>query len=332
MGAGGEQPFERKFFAVSPSGFRISSVSARGGDRPSWAVVVFAYNESRRIRAALESVARAAGGHDIEVVVLANGCRDHTARVVRACADVLPRLTLVEIDLPDKANAWNVYVHEVLTADRVRRTDVHFFTDGDVRIEPDALPLLASALREVPSANAAGAIPATGRDRDAWRARMVANGNLAGNLYALRGNFVERVRQRRIRMPIGLFGEDRFVSWLAATDLGAPDESEPGPRCVFHGGAQFSFRSLSPWRIRDYRIYLRRKWRYTRRALQHEMLMRVIAERGLSAMPHHIQELYRTGPYPSRLRWVGRDTPLRMLAILWMRWSRTRDSRRHVAD
>ena len=103
-------------------------------------------------------------------------------------------------------------------------------------------------------------MPATGRDRDAWRQRMVENGTLAGNLYALRGRFVETVREREIRMPVGLIGEDFFVSWLVATDAGNLADPGSAPRCVFHPGALFSFRSLTPWRPRDYRIYLRRKW------------------------------------------------------------------------
>lgn len=282
-------------------------------------MAVFAHNEARRIRSALEGIARAAGNRDVDVFVLANGCTDSTADVVRGCADVLPNLSLVEIDLADKANAWNVYVHEVITAERARDVDVHFFTDGDVTLESNALPLLVSALSEVPSAKAAGAMPATGRDRDAWRQRMVANGNLAGNLYALRGSFVDALRQRQIRLPIGLFGEDRFVSWLVATELGRRGGPDEGPQCVFHAGAAFSFRSLSPMRPRDYRIYLRRKWRYTRRDLQHEMLMPVLIKHGLQAMPHHVEDLYRSGPLPSRLRWVGLDTPLRLLAVLWIR-------------
>jgi hypothetical protein len=105
---------------------------------------------------------------------------------------------------------------------------------------------------------AAGGMPATGRDRDAWRERMVAHGSLAGNLYALRGTFVERVRDRRIRMPVGLVFEDAFVSWLVATQLGDPDALGEEPQCVFHGNAEFSFTSLSPAELRDYRTNARR--------------------------------------------------------------------------
>jgi hypothetical protein len=303
---------------------KVSCISRRTERRPAWSLAVFAHNESGRIQAALQSIVCAAGDRDVEVWVLANGCTDSTSDEVRACASFLPNLWLAELALADKANAWNVYVHDLITAQRAREIETYFFTDGDVTIEPAALVLLADALSEVPSAKAAGGMPATGRDRDPWRQRMVENGSLAGNLYALRGSFVECLRRLPFRMPVGLFGEDRLVSRLVASELGSSAALDEEPQCIFHIGAEFSFRSLSPMRLADYRIYLRRKWRYTRRALQHEMLNQVLAHGGIAAMPGHVNELYLNAPLPSRLRWVGLDTPLRLLAVIWIRSFRRR--------
>jgi glycosyltransferase involved in cell wall biosynthesis len=298
---------------------KVSPISSGTGDRPSWALAVFARNESGRIRAALESIAGAASDNDVEVVVLANGCTDSTCDEVRECAQLLPSLWLAEMEIADKANAWNTYVHELITPERAGQIETYFFMDADVTLEPDALFMLATALNEVPGAKAAGGMPASGRDKAGWRSRMVRNGALAGNLYALRGSFVESLRLRNIRMPVGLIGEDLFVSWLVATQLGRTTGLDEGPQCVFDAGAEFSFRSLSPMRPRDYRIYLRRKWRYTLRGLQLEMLMHVLRSGSMAAMPGHVNELYLKAPLPSRLRWVGLDTPLRVLAVLWIR-------------
>jgi len=302
---------------------RVSRVSS-GPASPLWALAVFAHNEAGRIQAALRSVAAAGGGANIDVFVLANGCTDRTVDEVRACAGIVPNLWLVEIALGDKANAWNVFVHEVVTPERAGEIEVFFFTDGDVTLEPDALALLASALDEVPSAQAAGGMPANGRDRDAWRLRMVANGNLAGNLYALRRSFVHAVRERRIRMPIGLIGEDFLVSWLVGARIGLVSPAGESAHCAFHPGAEFSFRSLSPWRLRDWRTHLRRKWRYTCRALQHQMLVVYLSRNGIGAMPHDVDELYEKAPLPSRLRWTGRHTLLRLAAVLRIRALRKR--------
>ena len=168
------------------TGVKVTRIASRAGRRPSRSLAVFAHNESGRIGAALQSIVQAAAGIDVEVWVLANGCTDATSDEVRACATVLPDLWLAEIDVADKANAWNVFVHELIMPERAREIETYFFMDGDVTLERDALALLASSLDDVPTAQAAGGMPATGRDRDSWRARMVRNGTLAGNLYALR--------------------------------------------------------------------------------------------------------------------------------------------------
>ncbi len=297
----------------------VSCLSQRSAARPAWVLAVFAHNEGGRIRSALERVVAAAGDCDIDVWVLANGCTDNTCVEVRACADLVPNLWLAEIPLGDKANAWNLFVHDLISPDRARGLETYFFTDGDVTMEPHALLILAAALDDVPGASAAGGMPANGRDKTAWRKRMVANGMLAGNLYALRAGFVDTVRERQLRMPVGLIGEDFFLSWLVSTEPGTTTVARRQPTCVFCENAEFSFRSMSPWRPGDYPRYLRRKWRYTLRALQLEMLMQVLRRHGFEAMPRHVHDLYRDGPLPSRLQWIGIETPMRLLAVLGIR-------------
>ena len=309
---------------------RLSTISF-SGRRPPWAIAVFAYNEAGRIEKALRAIVAASGGAPIEVCVIANGCSDATAAKVRACAALVPDLCLFEIDLADKANAWNAFVHQAFPEQRAEQIETFFFTDGDVTLEPDALPLLAEALAQAPGTLAAGGMPATGRDREAWRRRMTANGMLAGNLYALRGSFVRDLRQRQVCMPVGLIGEDFLVSWLVATRGGRDWPPTREVVCAFHPDAQFSFRSLSPWRLGDYRTYLRRKWRYTLRALQFQMLVNLLAERGFTALPRNVDEIYAEAPLPSRLQWVGFDTPLRTLAVLRIRSIRQRVSGRRPA-
>lgn len=304
--------------AGNNNGVRVSRLSSLPLS-PCRAIAVFAYNEAGRICTALESIAAAGDQSNIEVLVLANGCRDTTIEEVRACVSFIPNLTLVEIDLADKANAWNLFVHDLFTPERALDIETYFFMDGDVRLEPDALDLLASSFDDAPTAKAAGGMPTTGRDRDAWRERMVLNEMLSGNLYALRGSFVRQLRERQVRMPVGLIGEDFFASWLVASELGRRDGPVESTQCVFHTGAQFSFRSLSPLRLKDYRTYWRRKWRYTFRDLQHQMLILHLFHHGLSAIPGDVEELYCVAPLPSRLRWVGLDTPLRLMAMIHIR-------------
>ena len=239
----------------------------------TWSIAVFAHNEAARIAATLRSIEAATQGMAVQVVVLANGCQDGTAQVVRTLAADAPHLRVVEIALADKANAWNAYVHGIAAMPSAGPPTMHVFVDGDVQVAPGALRALAERLAQVPAAHAVGALPTTGRDRHGWRQRMLRQGTLAGGLYALRGSFVQTLRQRGIRLPQGLIGDDWLVSLWAGRNLQpiamAVDYSK---HVVFALEAGFAFRSLSPWRVQDYRTYARRLWRYAQRGVQHEMV------------------------------------------------------------
>ncbi len=304
---------------LDTSDFSLLQLS-EGPHNTPWAIAVFAHNAAKTIQHALDSIDLTTEGKDIAIYVLANGCNDSTVDKVRNSAATIDNLWLVETRVADKANAWNLFVHDILPEQRVEQLETFFFMDGDVTLVQNTLPLLASALDEVRSAEAAGAMPASGRDKKAWRQRMPVSGMLAGACYALRTGFVQLVREQKVRMPTGLIGEDFLVSWLVANNAWRsvlPDDN--GARCVFHSDAEFAFRSLSPWRLSDYRTYMHRKWRYTLRGIQHQMLVLLLLSKGLRAMPRDVKELYCNGPLPSRLVWCGLDTPLRTIAVQWIR-------------
>jgi cellulose synthase/poly-beta-1,6-N-acetylglucosamine synthase-like glycosyltransferase len=299
---------------LTDSDIRVSQLSA-GDSEHSWAIALFAHNCANTIQAALKSAVAAAGDHHVTIYVLANGCSDATINKVRACASSIPNLWLVEIPLADKANAWNIFVHDLLPEERTGTLETWFFMDSDVTLSPDSMKHLTSRLEDAPDAVAAGGMPGSGRDMDAWRRRMVYNSMLAGNFYALRGSFVQKIRKGQIRMPVGLIGEDFFVSWMVSSITWNDEEPTPGKRCVFDGRAEFMFRSLSLFRLPDFKTYLRRKWRYTLRGIQHHMLITLLLEEGLASMPATVNDLYLRAPLPPRRNWAGLlQTPLNLLA------------------
>lgn len=309
---------------LTNSGAQVSQLSAASGDSP-WAIALFAHNNADTIQAALNSVVAAAGDHAIPIYVLANGCTDTTIDKVRSSASSVPNLWLVEIPLADKANAWNIFVHDLFTEEQAGALETWFFMDSDVTLTPDSMEYLTSRLEDAADAVAAGGMPGSGRDMDAWRRRMVYNGMLAGNYYALRGSFVQRIRTAQIRMPVGLIGEDFFVSWMVANIMWKDMEPERRTHCVFDGRAEFQFRSLSPLRPSDYRTYLRRKWRYTLRELQYQMLVTLLTHEGLAAVPSTVGELYQRAPLPPRSNRTGiLQTPLNLLAMRKIRSVRLR--------
>mgnify|MGYP002779122684 CR=1 FL=1 len=271
-------------------------------------VCVFAHNEERHIARCLRSLPRTIDAEPVRVHVLANGCSDRTVDAARAT----PTGDLVVLDLPvgDKANAWNTYVHE-LAPD----AEHHVFIDGDCWAAPSALQWLVKALAAVPAANAAAAVPGAGRSQRRARAAMRADRALAGNLYALRGEFVARIRRCGLRLPVGTVGEDSLVGLLAKIDL----ESK-GPwrdeRVVVSEEARFKFTPLRPWSPSDLRILVGRLRRYSLRQIQIQALRTIWKRDGLGAWPSDVRDLYPgilDGSLPFRLR--GRDALCAPLAL-----------------
>lgn len=275
----------------------------------TWPVAVFAHNEADHIITCLDSIIAAADGHPVRCYVLANACTDATESVVQQYATQHSNVQLVSITLGDKANAWNVYVHEVAP-----ESDVHFFIDGDVTACPHALSELNTALLSHAHANAASALPESGRSVVKTRQAMLDGKEIAGNLYALSGRFVNRIRAAGLRMPIGFIGEDSLVGALAKWDLD-PNGTWEDDRIVPCTHAGFAFESVSPLSFADWKLYWRRRIRYSIRGYQIKMLRVALKQAGLAAMPKHIKELYPSLADRYHVGWNGLNTLFDWLAL-----------------
>ena len=274
-----------------------------------WPVAVFAHNEARNIIACLDSL-QSVASHPLACHVLANACTDRTEALVREYAADHPNVHLVSIALGDKANAWNVFVHEIASRDAA----ACFFIDGDVRAIPGSLDVMAQALVQHPQANGVSALPQSGRGVAAFQRDMLRDNGVAGNLYGLRGSFVERIRAQAIKMPIGTIGEDALMGAMLKWDLRG-DTRWDNSRVVVAREAGFAFDSVSPWLPREWKKYFRRRVRYSVRGYQNKMLGQAIQPAGFAALPHHVRELYPRYPDVLRLEWRGLDTLFDWLAI-----------------
>jgi Glycosyl transferase family 2 len=79
-----------------------------------WPVMVLAHNEEKHIAACLDSLFNGEPDRRLEVYVMANGCTDRTETITRQYALKRPEVHLISIRMPDKCNAWNVFIHEVV--------------------------------------------------------------------------------------------------------------------------------------------------------------------------------------------------------------------------
>lgn len=282
--------------------------------KTEFSVAIFAHNISGVIGSCITSVLSSSPENYVTLYVLANGCTDSTINVVRSFQAENTNIHLVNIPLADKANAWNYYVHEL-----AQEGALHFFIDGDVKVELGALSFIARTMNENPVINAVGGVPVVGRDRIGWIQRMISFGRVSGGLYALRGSFLQRLRQNEVKLPIGFIGDDFLVSALAKDMQCLQCTYTYSPLLQIETQAGFSFRQLSPLRIGDYLTYFRRLVRYRVRDYQLSMLMDHVKVSSTCAMPVSVEKMYADVHSLPHYQWRGRYSPVDWLAVFNIR-------------
>ncbi len=205
-------------------------------------VGIFAYNEERNISATLKSLSEQTvfgdPKHALTIHVLPNGCRDRTAEVAGEALSVFkslpvpPAACVNEIATPGKANAWNVFVHELSEPD----ADALLFLDADIAFgQPECLARVVAALENSPAALAAVDLPL--KDIAAKKSpgvieklslaasKIQTSGapKIAGSLYLARAGAV-----RKAMLPTGIIVEDGFVKAMLLTEGFTRDEITNG--------------------------------------------------------------------------------------------------------
>lgn len=254
--------------------------------------MVLAHNEEKHILRCLEGLKAAEPENyfKVRVFVMANGCTDGTEKIVNDYATDNPNINLISIEMADKNNAWNTFIHDTCSK-YCPDSDVYFFMDGDATLGAGALTALSRGLEDREEAHAASAIPITGRSKDIDAAEILENNGLVANLYALRGSFVRKLIDRSVRLPLGLEGDDGLIGALIKWDLD-PTTDWNHKRITPCADAGFGYESMSFWSVTDWRIYWRRLIRYERRRYEFELLGPRLKVKGLSGLPQHISEVY----------------------------------------
>ena len=175
---------------------------------PRARIVVMAHNEERRIATCLSSLPLGTAGIEADVIV--NGSTDRTAEIARRFAGA----QVHEYSQGGKARSWNRFV-----LDEAGAAEALIFVDGDAEIVDGSIEALLTTLSEHPHANAASGMPRNGRGVEAYRQYIRDEHGVFGDLYALRGSFVERMRESGIRLPEDLIGDDSLIGAMAKTDL-----------------------------------------------------------------------------------------------------------------
>ncbi|WP_377923163.1 glycosyltransferase family A protein [Alteromonas sediminis] len=230
---------------------------------------MFAYNEEANIKTSIESVYKNTDAKLNRYLILANGCTDATVQIAEECKKTLEfaKLEVVEIELGDKCNAWNTYVHDL--SDEV---DTHFFCDSDINFSDDCFSKMSSKLEQSqPETMIIAGMPLSGRNIAFYRSLIIERACFFGNLYGMRSSFIKRIRSAGFRLPVGLNWIDSFLTKAVNTDLEFFDHNLPN-RTTWIEGVGYKFESLSITKKSDINLYINRIARYELGKLQEVIL------------------------------------------------------------
>ena len=285
--------------------------AARAGDPvgstgpTDWSVAIFTSREDAgTLRRTVQAVLAACRDRATIIDVLVDGNPTTAAALAawepeRVAGSTL-RLWLVP--WRDKACTWNRFLHELAPV-----ATTAFFIDGYVRPAADSLAALAAALAARDDAWAATAVPTVGPSAAAQRARLVADGGLHGNLYALRGAVVALLRERGFRLPLGLYRNDSLIGAVMAFAADPARQAwDPHRRIALVTGATWDNDVASPFDPSRLRAFGRRRMRQAQGALENAAVRQHLAERRQSpeTLPRTVQELVAAGPVRP-IAWQG---------------------------
>lgn len=235
-----------------------------------WQIAVFAARESvATLVEVVQAIVVACAGHAARIDVLVNGNRQ-LAQALAQHFTMAPnsagggvRLCIWFIELGDKAQTWNVYVHRMYQG-----SGLVFFIDGYARPEANALNELALALSDDGHALAATGVPSCGRSADKLSKVMQRSGGIHGNLFALTSRAMDQIRRRGFRLPLGLYRTDALIG--AAVNFGFDSENnewDPS-RIRVQPSATWEFKTLQWWRLVDLKTHIKRMGRQAQGELE----------------------------------------------------------------
>jgi cellulose synthase/poly-beta-1,6-N-acetylglucosamine synthase-like glycosyltransferase len=254
--------------------------------KPSICIAVLAHNEEARIATCLNSLPL--GEKDVAIHVLVNGSNDATAAIAGGIAAAARNVQVHIYKAGGKARSWNRFLFDELTCFH----NTHIFVDGDAEVVPGSIEALARGFHAHKGINAASALPMNGRRAVYYQQAMRSAHGLFGDLYALRGEFLERMKQGGIRLPDDVIGEDGLICAMAKTDL-ATESHLNDLRVAVCEGAGFLCAPVSAISPKSWRMQYHRMINYSVRHYQNAMISRIMRDTGPKGLPQRLSDIYR---------------------------------------
>ena len=273
------------------------------------AVGIFAHQEERRIGTCLASLPLDRA--DTVYHVLVNGSTDATAARARDMTAGRANVRVHDIAQGGKSRTWNHLIHNLLDG----TDEAIILLDGDAQIAPGSIDALVHAVGS-DGINAAAGMPLNGRMVAHYRHLLSTDGGLFGDLYALSGHFVNRIRARALRLPDDLIGDDGLVAAWAHTDL-QTDAAWLGERVVACEEAGFLCEPVRLTSPASWRMQYRRMTNYSLRFFQNRIVSDIMGREGPDGLPRELCSLYaawlpRLAPRSGPTGWFDRKALARM--------------------
>ncbi|MEZ8094209.1 glycosyltransferase family 2 protein [Photobacterium swingsii] len=274
---------------------------------PKIQICVFAYNLEHHIENSINSIIKNLGDYSADIYIMANGCKDKTAEVAYKIAKNNKKVHVVELSIGDKSNAWNIF-----TYDYYDNYSIPIFVDGDLEFENNAIKNIIDFHLNNPTYNSISSFPFEhGRSSITWRKELLEKHQFTGNLYLLSQQFISKMIKRKVKLPVGLIGDDSMLGYLSATNL-EQNSDYPKQRIGVCQNAIFTYDPLNIFSLKDIKLYLRRRIRYSIRYMQQHSIVPNLKVHGLSAMPENASTISKE--LLPAIRWKSSNLIFDMIA------------------
>ncbi|MGF1723887.1 glycosyltransferase [Photobacterium nomapromontoriensis] len=276
-------------------------------------ICIFAYNLAPTIEKTITNLVESCAEYTPDIYVMINGCRDNTLSNVSKLAGKHPNIHPINIELGDKANAWNTFIYQYFYP-----SSLAIFVDGDLCFENNAIKNLIDYYLNNPQFSAVSSFPyLQGRSSRQWRHDLLSKHQFTGNLYLLSPRFIHKIIEKNVKLPVGLIGDDSMLGYLSATDLCSGTDL-PKQRIGVCTNAVFIYDSLNPFSWQDCKLYLRRRLRYSLRYFQQRSIVKQLKRDGIQVMPDLAIEA-TTIPF-NQIRWLSSNLIFDVLTKIANDW------------
>jgi len=190
-------------------------------DKYEWAICILSSREnSSTLLESFKSTYIASQNKKTIIDIVVNGNLDLAKNLAKNISlsseetNLGNKVRIWHLKVSDKASAWNFYLHHIWPG-----SDLVFFIDGYVKPWSDSMIKIQAGLASNINSLASSGVPTEGRPARSLRENMIQNGGIHGNLYAVKGNICQNLKEIDFFLPTGLYRTDPVLAAVLAFNL-----------------------------------------------------------------------------------------------------------------